>query len=195
MTNKTTTERPKGAPEFDPTLPCDTRDPGRFRRILCTDLNDENYPILYESADGCVYQTSKDGLNFCREEQSNIDLVNVWPVLREGWTCEFIPADTEPIRKGEHWGHLVPGICWIVKGEDYEMAAVVEEEENYQHPRLRLIPPAEEGTAKESEDADKQRIEELEAALDRILEANPEQINGTIVEWMQQVAAEALGRD
>lgn len=194
MNNDTTTERPKGAPEFDPSLPCDTRDPGRFRRILCTDRNNETHPICYEADKGRICCVRKDGLTLEYRNSLN-DLVNVWPVLREGWTCEFIPADTEPIREGERFVHEIHDGRWIVRNNNYEMEAPEDEIEEFHFARLRLIPPAEEGTVKESEDADKWRIKELEEALDRISKASPERINGAIVEWMQQVAAEALGRD
>ena len=139
MTNKTTTERPKGAPEFDPTLPCDTATPGNFRRILCTDLCDEELPIIYEGADGCVYQTSKDGF-FIKNKHSDDDLVNVWPVLEDGWTCEFIPAYTEPLREGERWISLNEDGQWGDHSLDFEsvQALIYDKKATFPKPRLRL---------------------------------------------------------
>ena len=167
MIDETTTERPKGAPEFDPTLPCDTRDPRNFRRILCTDLSNDESPIAYETSYGLVHTTSQEGIYFKSGKQSPYDLVNVWPVLREGWTCEFIPADTEPIREGERWCMSDNNIHWIIRGIDYKAAAEVEEEDDYEFPRLRLIPPKKEEEKKKKkeekeEEEEKKKKEEKE---------------------------------
>ena len=141
MKYKTTTERPKGAPKFDPSLPCDTRDPGNFRRMLCVDLADEGRPIAYETPSGSVCTTKKDGVFYNDGSPSPCDLVNVWPVLREGWTCEFIPADTEPIKSGERWCDMINEGRWVVRGIDYDSPYDRSDTSNYDYPRLRLIPP------------------------------------------------------
>lgn len=82
---------------FDPTKPCQFRDPkqGKVLRLLTDKLTD--YPLCFEVqwSNGHIdtHTTTIHGYEHTDEVESDYDIVNI-PAKREGWVNVYPPEDT-----------------------------------------------------------------------------------------------------